>query len=207
MTKTDRFVQHAIDIANDDSHGYSQLRRWGVDYDCSSLMYVCAQYAGYPIKDRDPRYTGTMVADFTALGFRCDYYDGNLNDLERGDVLLNVDYHTAVYIGNGQIVEASSDETGGIEGVTPGDQTGHEIHIRDVYDYPWTHVLTPPKENPLTEEPHYKTVDKNVTGITHEGAIARLALDCINGRFGNGSTRKENLYNEVQEAVNILIRG
>lgn len=207
MTKTEKFVQHAIDIANDDSHGYSQLRRWGVDYDCSSLMYECARFAGYPIKDRDPRYTGTMVADFTALGFRCDYYDGNLNDLEKGDILLNVDYHTAVYIGDGMLVEASSDENYSIEGNMPGDQDGHEIHIAPVYSYPWTHVLTPPKENASTEQPRYKTIDDNISNITHEGAIARLALDTINGKFGNGSARKDNLYNEVQEAVNILLRG
>lgn len=206
-TKTEKFISKAIEIAKDDSHGYSQLRRWGIDYDCSSLMYICAMHAGYPINERDPRYTGTMVADFAAVGFRCDFYDGNLNDLEPGDILLNIDYHTAVYIGDGLLVEASSDENHSIEGDMQGDQDGHEIHIAPVYNYPWTHVLTPPKEDVTEEQPRYKTIDANVSGITHEGAIARLALDAINGKFGNGSARKENMYNEIQEAVNILIRG
>lgn len=145
MSKVDRFVQHAIDIAKDDSHGYSQYRRWGQDYDCSSLMYECGYYAGYNLPMSGTRYTGSMVEHFKKAGYHVEKFNGNLADLERGDVLLNVSHHTAVYIGDGKLVEASIAETGGIDG-RPGDQTGHEIHVRNVYNYPWTHVLTPPKE-------------------------------------------------------------
>ena len=31
-------VNWAVGIANDNSHGYDQNSRWGVDYDCSSLV-------------------------------------------------------------------------------------------------------------------------------------------------------------------------
>lgn len=146
-TKIDKFVQHAIDIANDSSHGYSQSDRWKVDYDCSSLMYICGYYAGYDLPKSGTRYTGTIIEHFGKCGYRVDAYDGNLNDLEKGDLLLNVKYHVAVYIGNGKIVEATGDEKGGISGGKAGDQTGSEIRIGNVYNYPWTHVLTPPKEN------------------------------------------------------------
>ncbi len=144
--RVNKFVQHAIDIANDDSHGYSQYHRWGPDFDCSSLMYECAYYAGYSVSWEDPRYTGAMIEDFTAAGWRCDAFDGNLGDLDIGDILLNTTYHTGVYIGNGQMVEASCDEYGGIAGDNYGDQTGYEIHIGALYNYPWTHVLTAPED-------------------------------------------------------------
>ena len=36
MTKTEKAVTWAIEIANDPAHGYDQDNRWGPDYDCSS---------------------------------------------------------------------------------------------------------------------------------------------------------------------------
>ena len=149
--KTKRFISKAVEIANDPASGYSQIRRWGKDYDCSSLMYTCGYYAGYELPNRDPRYTGTMVNDFRHAGFTVHAFDGNLFDLEPGDILLNEAHHTAVYIGDGKLVEASIAETGGIDGM-PGDQTGHEIHVTSVYNWPWTHVLTPPREGADMDE-------------------------------------------------------
>lgn len=211
--KTDLFVNHAIAIAKDDSHGYSQYSRWGKDYDCSSLMYECGYKAGYSLPRSGTRYTGTMIAHFSACGFRVDAFDGNLNDLERGDILLNTAHHTAVYIGNGQIVEASISETGGISGKV-GDQTGHEIHIRSVYNYPWTHVLTPPKEQAAQHSASSKqttqkavTIPNSIKSIKIEDAITRVAIEVINGKYGNGSSRKDNIYKVVQKRVNELVNG
>ena len=204
MTKNSRFIQHAIDIANDDSHGYSQIRRWGLDFDCSSLMYECGYYAGYDLPKEGTRYTGTMIEHFGKCGYRVDAFDGNLNDLEPGDILLNTKYHTAVYIGNGKIVEASCSETGGIDGAT-GDQTGNEIHIATVYDYPWTHVLTPPKEDVNTSSPVNK--ESVTSNITVAQAVDRLAIACIHGLFGNGEDRKNRLYERVQKRVNEINKG
>ena len=39
MGVIDNAVQWATDIANDDSHWYSQDVRWGPHYDCSSFVY------------------------------------------------------------------------------------------------------------------------------------------------------------------------
>lgn len=182
MSKTDSFIAHAIDIANDNAHGYSQYQRWGLDYDCSSLMYECGYYAGYDLPKRDPRYTGTMINDFKSVGFTVRPFDG-LDNLKPGDILLNEKYHTAVYIGNGRLVEASIAETGGVHGAT-GDQTGHEIHIRSVYNYPWTHILTPPKE-------------EYIMPISDEDA-KKIARYCAEYVYGN-QDKKENLnmYNAV----------
>ena len=40
MTKTEKAVTWAIEIANDPAHGYDQDNRWGPDYDISFIrMY------------------------------------------------------------------------------------------------------------------------------------------------------------------------
>ena len=90
-TKIEKMANYAIGIAKDDSHGYSQARRWpddGNDFDCSSLMYESADHAGYKVKRGWPRYTGTMLADFTSAGFEAIPFDGNLDDLDKGDIML-----------------------------------------------------------------------------------------------------------------------
>lgn len=147
MSKIDTMVNTAITIAKDDSHGYSQYRRWpsqGTDFDCSSLMYYCAHKAGYNVPLSG--YTGTMLADFKNAGFNALKFSSvGLNGLKRGDILLNVTDHTEMCIGNGQFVGAHGSETGGIDG-KPGDQTGREISICAAYNYPWDYVLRPPAE-------------------------------------------------------------
>lgn len=139
--KADAIAAFAEAIAFDDSHGYSQSSRWGTpDYDCSSLVITAVEHAGIPVKSRGASYTGNMTLAFIQAGFtKLSYFNGM--ELLRGDVLLNVKSHTAVYIGNNKLVEATGDEKGGISGGQPGDQTGHEIHVRLLYNYPWDFVL------------------------------------------------------------------
>lgn len=129
-------ISWAIAIANDDSHGYSQdgNKRWGnPDYDCSSFVITAFRQAGIPLNST---FTGDMKQDFLNHGFK----QVNVRDRQRGDVLLNESRHTALYIGEGRMVHASSSETGGKYG-KDGDQTGREICIRSYYDYPWTTCL------------------------------------------------------------------
>ena len=148
MTKLETMVQTAINIAKDNSHGYSQYRRWpsqGTDFDCSSLVIYCANKAGYNVPLSG--YTGTMLSDFKNAGFQALKFSSvGLNGLKRGDILLNVTDHTEICIGNGQFVGAHGSETGGIDGKA-GDQTGREISICNAYNYPWDYVLRPPTEN------------------------------------------------------------
>ena len=97
----DRAVDIALKIANDDSHGYSQTNRWGnPDYDCSSFVITCWQDAGVPVKTNGATYTGNMLNAFLKSGFKIVDSD----KLQKGDVLLNVLHHTAMYIGNNKIV-------------------------------------------------------------------------------------------------------
>lgn len=137
MTIPEKAVQWALDTANDASHGYDQANRWGPDYDCSSFVITAYQKAGLPVRENGASYTGNMKSAFLKSGFHVV----TDNTLKPGDVLLHEKNHTAMYIGSGQIVQASINEQGKISGGTPGDQTGTEIGVRTYYSYPWDCVL------------------------------------------------------------------
>lgn len=146
MTKTQKALQWMLNLAADSSHGYDQAYRWGEkgDYDCSSAVISAWQQAGVPVKTNGATYTGNMKSVFLNSGFKNVTGKVNLNTgagLEPGDVLLNEANHVAMYAGNGQEVEASINENGGITGGKPGDQTGREILVRAYRNYPWDCVL------------------------------------------------------------------
>lgn len=132
-------------VAKDDSHGYSQIDRWGpTNYDCSGLSITAWQQAGVPVKTKGATYTGNMYCVFKKCGFKDVTKEVNLKTgagLQRGDVLLNKRHHVAQYCGNGKEVEASINEFGKAVGGRSGDQTGREILIRNYRNYPWDCVL------------------------------------------------------------------
>ncbi len=141
MSIIENAVNWIVGIANDDTHGYDQGSRWSPDYDCSSLVISAWKQAGVNLTCT---YTGNMYANMVNKGFSDITSQVNLatgSGLARGDVLLNVASHTAMYIGNGQICEATGNERGGITGGQTGDQTGREICINTYRNYPWNYVL------------------------------------------------------------------
>ena len=127
MSKIKSAVEWALAIAADPSHGYDQAGRWGPDYDCSSLVISAWEQAGVPVKSQGgATYTGNMKRAFLAHGF-VEISGLDLSGpagLAYGDVLLHERNHTAMYIGGGQIVQASINELGTIKGGAKGDQTG-----------------------------------------------------------------------------------
>lgn len=132
--------------AADPAHGYDQTYRWGErgDYDCSAAVIQAWELAGVPVKSSGATYTGNMRGVFLRCGFEdvtagIDLTSGT--GLQRGDVLLNVVHHTAMYCGGGQEVEASINENGGTTSGQPGDQTGREFLMRPYRNYPWDCVL------------------------------------------------------------------
>ncbi len=146
MGKIETATQWMIDLANDNSHGYDQTYRWGErgDYDCSSAIITAWQTAGVPVKTNGATYTGNMKSVFLNTGFSnviSSIVLSSGSGLVRGDVLLNSASHTAMFIGNGQIVHASQNENGGATGGQPGDQTGKEVCIRSYYNSPWDCIL------------------------------------------------------------------
>lgn len=154
--------------ANDDSHGYDQANRWGPDYDCSSAVIQAWENAGVPVKSNGATYTGNMYSVFKACGFEDVTASVNLSNgsgLQRGDVLLNHVHHTAMYCGNGQIVQASINEYGATTGGQTGDQTGREFYIRSYYNYPWDVVLryNGSAENIAPSSPEMPKLNRNIT--------------------------------------------
>ena len=200
MTKTEKAVQWMIQTANNPLHGYDQKYRWGErgDYDCSSAVITAWENAGIPVKSAGATYTGNMLSAFKKCGFVDITQSVNFktgSGLMRGDVLLNRRSHTAMYIGGGQIVQASLNEKGTANGGSPGDQTGKEFLVRPYYNYPWDYVLRYPE----TAEKVRKKTD------------ADIAREVLRGLWGNGSERIRRLrkagYNpgEIQKIVNKMI--
>ncbi len=144
MKIADRAVSFIQAYANDNSHGYDQAKRWGPDFDCSSLVIQCYEDAGVPVKAAGAGNTETMRGPFLRCGFSDVTGSVNLKNGEGllpGDVLLNYVHHTAMYIGGGRVAQAKINELGTVTGGKPGDQTGNEISIRSYYNYPWNCVL------------------------------------------------------------------
>jgi hypothetical protein len=140
MSVIEEACNYMIDLATDNSHGYSQYNRWLPDVDCSSSI-ILAFDKQTGVKKAGATYTGNMRSAFVKCGFEAIPYRKGMT-LIRGDVLLNEKHHTCLYLGNKKIVQASCSETGGITGKT-GDQTEREVAIGNFYEYSkgWDYVL------------------------------------------------------------------
>ena len=63
MTVIEKAVEWAVATANDNSHGYSQVDRWGPDYDCSSFVIQAYEQAGVPVRQGGASYQAIMSAE------------------------------------------------------------------------------------------------------------------------------------------------
>ena len=183
MTKVEKAVRTAIQIAEDNSHGYSQASRWGPDYDCSSMVCQVFEDAGIPLKTCGGTYTGNMLMAALKAGF----IQVPLAQRKRGDILLRhtsgSDGHTAIYLGNGMLVHAA----GTYGHPESGDQSGNEICVQEYYDAGWQYCLRyvedPEEEDdlpePVSEEPVTVTLPVLKNGSIGPTVIALQIL--LNG--------------------------
>ena len=127
------YVQWAINTANDDSHGYSQARRYeNPDYDCSSFVYYALKYAGYDVGP-SAFTTYTMGSYLERVGFR-KISISSYSELMPGDILWRSD-HTEIYIGDGKRVGAHSSY-----GHTEAGDQAEEVSVKEL-DAGWYYVF------------------------------------------------------------------
>ena len=137
MSKVDTYTDYMIAIANDNSHGYSQINRGGnPDFDCSSLVGHALAKAGFKVNVNST--TRNLYEQLKRCGFTsCS------RPFQKGDIHLAVGHHVCVSTDSEHIVHASIDEIGTTKGRKAGDQTGKEICIRKYYtpSYGWNYHL------------------------------------------------------------------
>ena len=192
MTKIEKYVAWLEQIAADDSHGYDQKKRQGVDYDCSSFVANGLVQAGFNIARTS--YTGNLYQQLLRCGFALV---PSVTDRKRGDIFLTPGKHVVTCVDAKNIVHASINEQGKITGGKEGDQTGKEICIRSFYtpSYGWKYHL------------RYNIPEASTA------SIYEVALAVIAGKYGTGSTRKKNVealgynYEAVQKEVNRILKG
>ena len=177
--RIDVMCDEGVRIADDPSHGYTQGegRMGPVDFDCAGLAIWCARKAGYDT--RWASYTGDMVPALEEGGWTVLPYSRAA--LRRGDLEIRpkTSYqtgHVAICIGPGRIVEAYSNEFGGIVGGQSGDQTGREIRVAADWCF-GTHILRPPADPAPKPEPTpiaKKGPDEEVPMPIRQGDVRRL---------------------------------
>ena len=143
MGKIARAVALAIEMANDESHGYDQANRWGPDYDCASFIITVWENVGVPVKTNGATVVSNMRKVFLATGFTDVTASVNRvtgAGLQAGDVLIATP-HCEMMVSATERVGAHINELGTATGGETGDQTGTEIDIRPYYNYPWNYVL------------------------------------------------------------------
>lgn len=203
MSAVDSAVAWAVNIARDNSHGYDQIKRQGPDYDCSSLVINAYEQAGVKVKEAGATYTGNMRSAFTKCGFEAIAYRKGMT-LIKGDVLLNEVHHTALYIGDGQIVQASINEKGTTTGGKTGDQTGKEIAVGPFYEYSkgWQYVLRLLDNKEVTYVDVKLPLLKNGTKCPEVGTVQTLlnALGYV-GKNGKRLTVDHSYGNNTEYAV------
>ncbi|MBR3199653.1 MAG: C40 family peptidase [Bacilli bacterium] len=127
-TFIDSVLEWAESIANDNSHGYSMGRRnSGVDYDCSSFVTYALEQAGLGIdRSSNALTTFNMKEKLTETG-QYEWIPGPVdpNNLQTGDIILDIDSHVEMYAGNGNVVGARGGDDDGVY----GDSNGSEIAV------------------------------------------------------------------------------
>lgn len=122
-------LEWAVEIAEDDSHGYSKRNRTGPNYDCSSFVSYALMAGGFALDG--PLGTSNMRAALEKQGFTV-YRKSEVASLQRGDILLNPSSHVELYLGDGLCVAAHQDYD-----YRSGDSKGKEIQVRTADQCPY----------------------------------------------------------------------
>lgn len=183
MPSIESAVKYVENIANNDSHGYSQINRNGnPDYDCSSLVGTALNQAGFDVSPYST--TRNLYDQLIACGFVEIPVRGTR---KRGDIFLSPGKHVVMCTDSAHIAQASIDENGGIKGATPGDQTGREIWITDFKQSGWVYHL------------RYSGNDTSISSSSAEYVVGNTYTLQANMRVRTGSSTsyREKSHNEL----------
>lgn len=187
MCDINKAVEFMIKTAKDENCGYDQTHRNGPNYDCSSLVATALHNAGFNVSPNS--WTGNLESQLRNAGFKeCSA------PWKAGDIHLKIGKHVVMSINAIQIVEASLNEKGTTTGGVSGDQTGREIRVRNYYNYNWDLHL-------------------RYSVNTNSSDLEGVAIEVINGKWGNGAERMDRLTNAgynasaVQQKVNEMLTG
>lgn len=106
-------------------------RRWGpYDYDCGTFVTTAYRKAGLSLSGFVV-VGNSMVNIYKANGFKwiTSYNLNSYSNLKKGDVLVDKDQHTEMYIGGGKLVGAHWDWDG-----VSGDSSGREVSVQNYYN-------------------------------------------------------------------------
>ena len=142
-------------------------------------------------------YGSNKVPDTTASGVinSCTSVSTNFDTIEKGEAVY-MEGHIGIYIGNGNVAEATiHDKYDGCT-ILPLKGRGWTKHGK----MPWVEYVKEVVPEPTPIPPTKKTNEE-------------IAKEVLNGKWGNGSVRKEALtkagydYGTVQKIVNQLVSG
>ena len=128
---SDALIDWLVKIADDNSHGYSQIDRASLtDFDCSSFVYYGLLNSGFNTVQlgSSPFTTRSERSILRSLGFKEIEVNSDGSNLKKGDILWT-NGHTEVYIGENMSVGAHAASDGSIHDGELGDQNGNEISV------------------------------------------------------------------------------
>lgn len=168
------YLAQAQRYVDDDSIGYSQSTRChNPNMDCSSFVYYCLVDSGYCTTEQlgtHPFTTSTMAEPLLKAGFEKVEWDGKMDSLQRGDILVNTEQHTEIYAGDGKDYGAHEDLDG-----ADGDSSGDEVSLGSYWNDAWDTVLRPTGGAGVTIPEQYGNGGYSVTFYTPRGCY-------VNGR-------------------------
>lgn len=168
------YLAQAQRYVDDDSIGYSQSTRChNPNMDCSSFVYYCLVDSGYCTTEQLGTYpfsTSTMAEPLLKAGFEKVEWDGKMDSLQRGDILVNTEQHTEIYAGDGKDYGAHEDLDG-----ADGDSSGDEVSLGSYWNDAWDTILRPTGGAGVTIPEQYGNGGYSVTFYTPRGCY-------VNGR-------------------------
>lgn len=182
---------------------------FGFDCVCfiKGLLWDWAGDANHTYGGANYQSNGVPDINSNSMINACKDISTDFSVMEPGEVVW-IPGHIGIYIGDGKAVECTHRWNDGVQ-VTAvhniGKITG--LNGREWTKHgklPWiSYVKEAPKEElPKEETPKVEIPAENEL----EKAVTVLALEVMNGRFGNGQERKEKLYRIIQDKVNQLCK-